>query len=132
MSCVFPLACWRTLGFTRPLLLLVFCNKQERKQRAELFEGLRSETARLRQLHEAEVKALQAELGERLAALQRRHREKVRTPLCRALGWDVAAWGQPGYGDASACPPPSAAQGDRGGRSHFPSCPCSSWWQISA
>ncbi|KAF1667422.1 hypothetical protein FQA23_0011663, partial [Aptenodytes patagonicus] len=52
--------------------------EEERKQRAELFEGLQSEMVRLRQLHEAEVKALQAELDERLAALQRRHREKER------------------------------------------------------
>ncbi|XP_075579496.1 centrosomal protein of 164 kDa [Pelecanus crispus] len=52
--------------------------EEERKQRAELFEGLRSEMVRLRQLHEAEVKALQAELGERLTALQHRHREKER------------------------------------------------------
>ncbi|NXU29125.1 CE164 protein, partial [Thalassarche chlororhynchos] len=52
--------------------------EEERKQRAELFEGLRSEMARLRQLHEAEVKALQAELDERLTALQHRHREKER------------------------------------------------------
>ncbi|KFW60733.1 Centrosomal protein of 164 kDa, partial [Pygoscelis adeliae] len=52
--------------------------EEERKQRAELFEGLQSEMVRLRQLHEAEAKALQAELDERLAALQRRHREKER------------------------------------------------------
>ncbi|NXS66480.1 CE164 protein, partial [Pandion haliaetus] len=52
--------------------------EEERKQRAELFEGLRSEMVRLRQLQEAEVKALQAELDERLAALQHRHREKER------------------------------------------------------
>lgn len=52
--------------------------EEERKQRAELFEGLRSEMARLRQLHEVEVKALQAELDERLTLLQNRHREKER------------------------------------------------------
>ncbi|XP_050571040.1 centrosomal protein of 164 kDa isoform X9 [Cygnus atratus] len=52
--------------------------EEERKQRAELFEGLRSEMARLRQLHEVEVKALQAELDERLTLLQSRHREKER------------------------------------------------------
>ncbi|XP_010294399.1 PREDICTED: centrosomal protein of 164 kDa, partial [Phaethon lepturus] len=52
--------------------------EEERKQRAELFEGLRSEMVRLRQLHEAEVKALQAELDERLTALRHRHREKER------------------------------------------------------
>ncbi|NXK44754.1 CE164 protein, partial [Chauna torquata] len=52
--------------------------EEERKQRAELFEGLRSEMARLRQRHEVEVKALQAELDERLTALQHRHREKER------------------------------------------------------
>lgn len=78
VSCVFVGARWRTLCFTQPLFLFVFCNKQERKQRAELFEGLRSEMARLRQLHEVEVKALQAELDERLTLLQNRHREKVR------------------------------------------------------
>ncbi|KFR00016.1 Centrosomal protein of 164 kDa, partial [Opisthocomus hoazin] len=52
--------------------------EEERKQRAELLEGLRSQTVRLRQLHEAEGRALQAELDERLAALQHRHREKER------------------------------------------------------
>ncbi|KFV10514.1 Centrosomal protein of 164 kDa, partial [Pterocles gutturalis] len=52
--------------------------EEERKQRAELLEGLRSEMLRLRQLHEAEVKALQAELGEQLTDLQRKHREKER------------------------------------------------------
>lgn len=55
-----------------------YSNTQERKQRAELLEGLRSEMARLRQLHEVEVKGLQAELDERLTLLQNRHREKVR------------------------------------------------------
>lgn len=59
------------------LFLVVFGNKQERKQRAELQEGLLGELGRLRQRHEAEMKALQAELGERLAALQHRQREKV-------------------------------------------------------
>ncbi|NXN69619.1 CE164 protein, partial [Himantopus himantopus] len=52
--------------------------EEERKQRAELFDGLRSEMVRLRQLHEAEVKALQAELDERLTALRHRHRERER------------------------------------------------------
>ncbi|NXG39025.1 CE164 protein, partial [Dromaius novaehollandiae] len=52
--------------------------EEERKQRAELSEGLRSEVVRLRHLHEVEVKALQAELDERLAELQHRHREKER------------------------------------------------------
>ncbi|KAM6308012.1 centrosomal protein of 164 kDa-like [Podargus strigoides] len=52
--------------------------KQERKQRAELLEGLRGEMARLRQLHEAEAKALQAELDGQLAALQQRHAEEER------------------------------------------------------
>ncbi|KGL87731.1 Centrosomal protein of 164 kDa, partial [Charadrius vociferus] len=52
--------------------------EEERKQRAELFDGLRSEMVRLRQLHEAEVKALQAELDERLSALRHRHRERER------------------------------------------------------
>lgn len=130
--CVFSLACWRTLCLTRPLFSFVFCNKQERKQRAELFEGLQSEMVRLRQLHEAEAKALQAELDERLAALQRRHREKVRRALCRAVCCDLAAWGRPGDGDTSVCLPPSTAQGDARGRSRFPSFRCSSWWQSSA
>ncbi|NXH43982.1 CE164 protein, partial [Dicaeum eximium] len=52
--------------------------EEERKQRLELLEGLRSEAARLRQLHDAEVKGLQAELEGRLTALQQRHREKER------------------------------------------------------
>ncbi|KFV78846.1 Centrosomal protein of 164 kDa, partial [Struthio camelus australis] len=52
--------------------------EEGRKQRAELSEGLRSEVIRLRHLHEAEVKALQAELDERLTELQHRHREKER------------------------------------------------------
>ncbi|XP_063034427.1 centrosomal protein of 164 kDa isoform X3 [Melospiza melodia melodia] len=52
--------------------------EEERRQRSELLEGLRSEAARLRQLHEAELQRLQAELEGRLAALQQRHREKER------------------------------------------------------
>lgn len=55
---------------------------QERKQRSELLEGLRSEAARLRQRHDAELKALQAELEGRLTALQQRHREKVSSRPC--------------------------------------------------
>lgn len=129
---MFTLPCWRTLCFAQMLFLSVFCNKQERKRRAELVEGLRSEMVRLRQLHEAEVKALQAELDERLAALQHRHREKVRRTLCLAGRCDLAAWGWPGYGDASVRLPPSAAQGAPSGRSRFPSFPCPSWWQSSA
>ncbi|KAM6400234.1 centrosomal protein of 164 kDa-like [Rhynochetos jubatus] len=50
--------------------------EEERKQRTELEEGLRSEMARLRQLHQMEGKALQEELDRQLAAL--RHREKER------------------------------------------------------
>lgn len=67
-----------------------FCTKQERKQRAELLEGLRSEKRRLQQVHEAEVKAARAELEGRLAALQGRHREKVSATRARRLlgpGW---------------------------------------------
>ncbi|XP_071305808.1 centrosomal protein of 164 kDa isoform X6 [Agelaius tricolor] len=52
--------------------------EEERRQRSELLEGLRSEAARLRQLHDADLKGLQAELEGRLAALQQRHREKER------------------------------------------------------
>ncbi|XP_066059530.1 centrosomal protein of 164 kDa isoform X2 [Chamaea fasciata] len=52
--------------------------EEEHKQRSELLEGLRSEAARLRQLHDADVKGLQAELEGRLMALQQRHREKER------------------------------------------------------
>ncbi|KAM4885514.1 centrosomal protein of 164 kDa [Sylvia borin] len=52
--------------------------EEEHKQRSELLEGLRSEAARLRQLHDADVKGLQAELEGRLTALQQRHREKER------------------------------------------------------
>ncbi|XP_030918266.1 centrosomal protein of 164 kDa [Geospiza fortis] len=52
--------------------------EEERRQRSELLEGLRSEAARLRQLHDADLKGLQAELEGRLAALQHRHREKER------------------------------------------------------
>lgn len=55
---------------------------QERKQRSELLEGLRSEATRLRQLHDTELKGLQAELEGRLSALQQRHREKVSSRLC--------------------------------------------------
>ncbi|TRZ15892.1 hypothetical protein HGM15179_011240 [Zosterops borbonicus] len=50
--------------------------EEERKQRSELLEGLRSEATRLRQLHDSDVKGLQAELEGRLTALQQRHREK--------------------------------------------------------
>lgn len=114
----------------QPLSLFVFCNKQERKQRAELFDGLRSEMARLRQLHEAEVKALQAELDERLSALRHRHRERVRRALCLAGRCDLAAWGWPGYCDTLVCLPPSSAQRDT--RSLFPSFYCASRWQSSA
>ncbi|KAM6312676.1 uncharacterized protein O3Q21_010514 [Podargus strigoides] len=57
--------------------------KQERKQRAELLEGLRGEMARLRQLHEAEAKALQAGLDGQLAVLQQRHREEVPGAMAR-------------------------------------------------
>lgn len=56
--------------------------RQEQKQRSELLQGLRSEAARLRQLHDAEVRGLQAELEGRLAALQQRHSEKVSSRLC--------------------------------------------------
>ncbi|XP_074383892.1 centrosomal protein of 164 kDa isoform X8 [Zonotrichia albicollis] len=52
--------------------------EEERRQRSELLEGLRSEAARLRQLHDTELQRLQAELEGRLAALQQRHREKER------------------------------------------------------
>ncbi|XP_053819395.1 centrosomal protein of 164 kDa isoform X4 [Vidua chalybeata] len=52
--------------------------EEERRQRSELLQGLRSEAARLRQLHDADVKGLQAELEGRLTALQQRHREKER------------------------------------------------------
>ncbi|XP_036253388.1 centrosomal protein of 164 kDa isoform X4 [Molothrus ater] len=52
--------------------------EEERRQRSELLEGLRSEAARLRQLHDADLKGLQAELEGRLTALQQRHREKER------------------------------------------------------
>ncbi|XP_066191048.1 centrosomal protein of 164 kDa [Sylvia atricapilla] len=52
--------------------------EEEHRQRSELLEGLRSEAARLRQLHDADVKGLQAELEGRLTALQQRHREKER------------------------------------------------------
>ncbi|XP_068028256.1 centrosomal protein of 164 kDa [Anomalospiza imberbis] len=52
--------------------------EEERKQRSELLQALRSEAARLRQLHDADVKGLQAELEGRLTALQQRHREKER------------------------------------------------------
>ncbi|XP_054147518.1 centrosomal protein of 164 kDa isoform X3 [Melozone crissalis] len=52
--------------------------EEERRQRSELLEGLRSEAARLRQLHDAELQRLQAELEGRLAALQQRHREQER------------------------------------------------------
>lgn len=77
---------WGALCFTRPLFWFVFCTEQERKQRAELLEGLRSEKRRLQQVHEAELKAVQAELEGRLAALQVRHREKVSgTPARRLL-----------------------------------------------
>lgn len=55
---------------------------QERKQRSELLEGLRSEATRLRQLHDSDLKGLQAELEGRLSALQQRHREKVSSRLC--------------------------------------------------
>ncbi|XP_064029229.1 centrosomal protein of 164 kDa isoform X2 [Pogoniulus pusillus] len=48
--------------------------QEERRQRAELCEGL----AQLRLLKEAEVKALQAELDQRLTALQLQHQEKER------------------------------------------------------
>ncbi|NXX44188.1 CE164 protein, partial [Tricholaema leucomelas] len=48
--------------------------QEERQQRAELCEGL----AQLRQLKEAEVKALQAELDQRLTALQLQHQQKER------------------------------------------------------
>jgi len=97
---VFVLACWKTLCLARALFSFVLCDKQERKQRAELLEGLRSQTVRLRQLHEAEGRALQAELDERLAALQHRHREKVRRPLCLAAGRGLAARGWPGCCDS--------------------------------
>ncbi|XP_061870224.1 centrosomal protein of 164 kDa isoform X6 [Colius striatus] len=52
--------------------------EQERQRRAELTEGLCAEMSRLRQLHHAEAKALQAELDGQLSALQLRHREKER------------------------------------------------------
>ncbi|RLV93742.1 hypothetical protein DV515_00013363, partial [Chloebia gouldiae] len=52
--------------------------EEERRQRSELLQGLRSEAARLRQLHDAEVRGLQAELEGRLTALQQRHSEKER------------------------------------------------------
>ncbi|CAN8199051.1 unnamed protein product [Coccothraustes coccothraustes] len=52
--------------------------EEEHRQRSELLEGLRSEAARLRQLHDTDVKGLQAELEGRLTALQQRHREKER------------------------------------------------------
>ncbi|KGL79106.1 Centrosomal protein of 164 kDa, partial [Tinamus guttatus] len=55
--------------------------EEERKQRAELSEGVRRETLRLRHLHDVEVKALQAELEERLAEQQQRSREKERGEL---------------------------------------------------
>lgn len=106
--------------FIQLLFLFVFCNKQERKQRAELFEGLRSEMVRLRHIHEAEVKALQAELDEHLTALQHRHREKVRRMFCLAGCCDLAAWGWPGCQHTSVHLPPSIAEGDTSGRSCFP------------
>ncbi|XP_061870220.1 centrosomal protein of 164 kDa isoform X2 [Colius striatus] len=52
--------------------------EEERQRRAELTEGLCAEMSRLRQLHHAEAKALQAELDGQLSALQLRHREKER------------------------------------------------------
>ncbi|XP_054031972.1 centrosomal protein of 164 kDa [Dryobates pubescens] len=52
--------------------------EEERLQRAQLLEGLRSEAARVRQLQQAELKALQAQLDQRLTALQLQHQEKER------------------------------------------------------
>ncbi|NXN09947.1 CE164 protein, partial [Indicator maculatus] len=52
--------------------------EEERRQRAELLEGLRGELAWIRQLQQAEVKALQAELEQKLTALQLQHQEKER------------------------------------------------------
>lgn len=93
---------------------------QEHKQRSELLEGLRAEAARLRQLHDTEVKGLQAELEGRLSALQQRHREKVSSRLCLwPLGSRGMAWRDPHLVPL----PPCTAQGDRHkGRSRFPGC----------
>ncbi|KAM9369962.1 centrosomal protein of 164 kDa [Phaethornis superciliosus] len=52
--------------------------EEERQQRSELLEGLCRELGKLRQRHEEEMQALQAELDQRLSALQHRHREKER------------------------------------------------------
>ncbi|XP_054251528.1 centrosomal protein of 164 kDa [Indicator indicator] len=52
--------------------------EEERRQRAELLESLRGEVAWIRQLQQAEVKALQAELEQRLTALHLQHQEKER------------------------------------------------------
>lgn len=126
VSCVAVVAHWRTSCFAQPLFLFIFCNKQERKQRAELLEGLRSEMARLRQLHEVEVKALQAELDERLTLLQNRHREKVRRlPSSLWLGWGtvtpqcITLYSQGWHKRQVTISP------------YFFS-PCSLWWQSSA
>lgn len=87
-----PVGCRAGLPLSGCCVLLLCCASlssfpvcwpwQERKQRSELLEGLRGEAARLRQLHDTEVKGLQAELEGRLSALQQRHREKVSSRLC--------------------------------------------------
>lgn len=73
-------ALWRALCLTEVFPCPL--SGQERKQRSELLEGLRSEATRLRQLHDSDVKVLQAELEGRLTALQQRHREKVSSRVC--------------------------------------------------
>lgn len=80
---------------------------QEHKQRSELLEGLRSEAARLRQLHDADVKGLQAELEGRLSALQQRHREKVSSRLCL---WPLGLLGDSLHAPHLVPLPPCSAQ----------------------
>uniref|UniRef100_A0A7M4DW79 Centrosomal protein of 164 kDa n=1 Tax=Crocodylus porosus TaxID=8502 RepID=A0A7M4DW79_CROPO len=52
--------------------------EEERKQRAERLGALKSETERLRQLHDGELRALRKELDEQLSDLRRSHQEQER------------------------------------------------------